>query len=110
LVIPLATTTITIERPRGDEDPYDTPVVRPQVTGVRAVIGSPSGRDHIIGGDQSVVTAKLNCDLCDLRHYDEVIDDTTGDRYSVVWVRRRVALGLDHLAAGLNTVEGQAGG
>lgn len=109
-MIPVATTTITISRPRTDEDPYDTPVVRPVANGIRAVIGSPSGRDHILGGHQEIVTAKLDCDPCDLKHYDRVTDDTTDDTYSVVSIRTRVGLGLDHIEAGLNAVAGASNG
>jgi hypothetical protein len=104
--IPLATTTITISRKRDDDDPYDTPTVRPVANGIRAVIGSPSGRDRIIGGDQSAITAKLDCDPCDLRHYDVVTDDVTAVEYGVVWVTTRIGLGLDHLEAGLTAVQG----
>ena len=105
-MIPLATTTITISRKREDEDPYETPTIRAVATGIRAVIGSPSGRDRVIGGDQSSITAKLDCDVCDLRHYDIVTDDRTCVEYAVVWVTNRIGLGLDHLEAGLNATVG----
>lgn len=109
-MIPVATTTITISRARADEDPYDTPVVRPVANGIRAVIGLPSGRDHIIGGHQTVVDAKLDCDPCELGHSDLVTDDTTEITYQVVWRTPRVGLGLDHIEAGLNVVEGASNG
>jgi hypothetical protein len=108
--IPLSTTTITISRKRDDDDPYDTPTVRPVANGIRAVIGSPSGRDRVIGGDQSAIVAKLDCDVCDLRHYDYVTDDRTTVEYAVVWVTERQGLGLDHLEAGLTAVTGASNG
>jgi hypothetical protein len=110
MVIALSTTTITILRPRTDDDPYEAPPIRPVANEIRATIGNPSGRDHVVGGHQSHIDAKLNCDPCDLRHYDRVTDDLTGRTYDVKWVQNRIGLGLDHLEAGLVFTEGQSNG
>lgn len=106
----LATTTITIERPKRGADPYDPQAYRAVANGIRATIGSPSGSDRVIGGEQSAVTAKLNADPCDLRHFDRVTDDQTCTEYAVVWVAQRPGLGLDHIEAGLRAVEGASNG
>jgi hypothetical protein len=109
-MIPLATTTITVRRPVAGQDPYEAPVPPPVMAGIPAHIGSPSGIDVRIGGDQQVVTDRLDCAIVDLRHGDTVHDDGNDVTYSVVWVRRRYGLGLDHMEAGLVQTEGAANG
>lgn len=109
-MIPLAVTTIAIRRPPPDDDPLEQGPKRLMETGIRAVIGSPSGADLMAGGDRSVVAARLTADPCDLRPSDEVQDETTGDRYQIVWVRTRQGYGLDHVAAGLSEVVGAPNG
>jgi hypothetical protein len=108
-VLPLATTTIDITRVAHDatRDGYDP---RPNPTtvarNVRAVIGSPSGRQNISAGDRTVVTWSLRADPCDLTADDTVTDNTTGDTYRVIWARQRYELGLGYTAAGLEQVAG----
>lgn len=109
-MIPLATTTIAIYRPAAGTDPYEAGSPALVASGVRAHIGSPSGADVRVGGDQQVITDRLNADLCSLEHGDTVTDLGTGTGYAVVWVRRRLGLGLDHLVAGLVQAEGAANG
>lgn len=109
-MIPINTTTISIFRPPSGQDPYDAAPNTKEAAGVRAVIGSPSGTDRAIGGDQQIISARLTADPCDLRHYDEVRDDVTGETYAVVWSRKRNGFGLDHVAAGLRQVTGAANG
>ncbi len=109
-VIPLSTTTISVLRP-VDGDPYEASAGAPAVVaqGVRAHISVPNiGSGQIVGGQQSVVEPRLTCDLCDLKHTDEVKDDTTGRIFQVTWVQERLGLGVDHLEAGLRKVEGAA--
>lgn len=109
--IPLATTTITIRRPSvdPDRDPYEEdPDPQTVAEGVRAHISSPSGRDQIVGGEQSIVTFSLTCDPTDLQHTDTVIDDSSGEEFEVVWVKDRIGLGMDHVQASLRHVEGVA--
>jgi hypothetical protein len=108
-MIPFANTTISIYRPR-EEDPYDASDPLKVAVHIRAHIGSPSGRDHHVGGNQEVVNAKLGCDPCDLRHGDTVRDERSSERFLVVWVQERAGLGIDHLEAGLNLVAGAASG
>lgn len=117
MTIPLSTTTITvlrlpaIETPGpGEEwlDPYDAQPARTEVaTGVRAHFSSPTGREIVQGGEQERVDFVLLCDTLTvgLNHLDEVEDETTGELYEVVWARRRIGLGLDHIEAGVRAVE-----
>lgn len=100
-MIPVFTTTVTVRRPDPDADPYEgrtAPVVQ---TGVPAHIGSPSGAELAIGGQQSRVTDVLLTDPADIRHTDHILDETTGDEYRIEWVRQRQGLALDHTKAGL---------
>lgn len=114
--IPISSTTITIYRPDqdGTVDDYDrdddiTNRNRQIAAGVRAVIGSPSGQELNDGGTSEIVTVRLQCDVTDLRHDDEVVDDLTGVEYVVIWAKRRTGLGVDHMAAELVAVTDRAG-
>lgn len=111
MAIPLATTTITVTRSLLDAtaDPYDAVTATPTdvAENVRAVIGSPSGFDSQRGqSHQEDVTHRLNSDPVALQPGDMIVDDVTGDEYTVVWARTRVALGVDHTVADLRQVTG----
>lgn len=109
MAVPFHTTTITVLRVAADpaRDPYDAPPEPTVVaSGVRGHLSSPSGRERTAGGSQEVVEFRLACDPVDLRHTDQVRDETTGLVYAVVWTRERQALGLDHTQAGLKQVTG----
>lgn len=108
----LTTTTITVRRPT-DGDPYETSVGDPPAVaeGVPAHIGSPSGAEARIGGQQEAVSAVLLVDPdVDVARTDIVDDEATGERYDVAWVRRRTGLGLDHTKAGLTAFKGASVG
>lgn len=106
--IPLATTTISVLRADIDGvDPYDpAPAASTIATGVRAVISSPSGSENIVGAEQETVTFRLDCDPTNLTHHDQVVDETSGETFDVVWARQRSGLGLDYTQAGLRQVQG----
>ena len=109
MAVPLATTSIAVLRVPTDatRDPYDAqPAPETVVSGVRAHISSPSGRERVAGGSQEVVEFRLACDSVDLRHTDRVQDEQSGAIYEVVWARSRQGLGLDHVEAGLKQVSG----
>lgn len=116
MAIPLATTTIAVLRLPDDatRDPYEAqPEPAVAAAGIRAHFSSPRGNEVHRGGQQSEVTDRLGCDLVDLRHTDQVRDETTGDVYDVVWVRTRRSTdpgmaGLDHIEAGVRRVTGLA--
>lgn len=116
--IPLATTVISIYR-RPDQsnvDPWDAtipgtdqaaPTATAVATGIRAVIGQPSGSERLQGGSQMVITDHLTCDPTDLRHTDQVRDEISGQWFAVVTTQLRTGLGLDHVESSLKRVVGQ---
>lgn len=105
--LPVATTRITISRP-GVGDAMDAPALEEITNGIPAVIGSPSGTETVTNGSSEQVTARLDCDVCDLRHGDQVTDESTGERWQVSWVRRRIGLGLDHMVGEILAVTDRA--
>jgi hypothetical protein len=116
MAIPFSTTTITIRRPSSEPpegedyvDPLDAPGTPTVVaSAVRAHISSPSGTENQTGGTQTVDQYRLDCDIFagELRHTDEIVDDTTGLSFRVLWAMPRIGMGLDHIEAGLLRVEG----
>ena len=106
-MIPIHTTTIRVER--SDQDgtkDVRTPLAWTTLTaGVRAVIGTPGGAETVAAGSAEDVTFRLDCDpVGTMRHDDRIVDETTDDIYSVVWVKQRYGLGLDHTVAELRQV------
>lgn len=111
MTVPIATTAVTVRRPAGAGDPYETPTVSTLATHVRAHISSPSGSETQTGGQSERVDAVLLCDvIAGLDHWCLVDDEETGETWSVVWARRRRGLGLDHMAAGLRATSGASSG
>jgi len=107
--IPLALTTVTVSRVPADPtrdgfDPQPDPVNI--ATGIRAVIGNPSGSQNITAGDRTVVTFPFTTDPSDIQADDTITDDTTGDEYRVMWARTRAGLGLDHVEGECEQVQG----
>jgi hypothetical protein len=101
--IPTATTTVTV-RQAAEHEPGEGRTLTDTATGVRAVIGSPSGDEQPApGGGTSRVTDVLNCDPCPelVDNTCQVVDESTGVTYEVEWVRHRNGFGLDHTRAGL---------
>lgn len=94
MTIPVATTTIRVERAvsvaLGQQvDPYDDAVPGPAgqalviAEGVRAVFSRIRGADSEDGGQRSVVEAELRCDPVDILSLDTVVDEATGERWSI---------------------------
>ena len=92
--LPLSTTTVAVKRPArpATEDPwgdgYDAPVDRDEAeatptTGVRAVISPNGGTGGSTGGESQVLLFRMVCDPVDLRYSDEVLDEVTGQRFTV---------------------------
>jgi hypothetical protein len=107
-VIPIATTTVTVLRPDelgASDDPYDETEEEPTevATGVRANIAIADGREELTGRSEvDDIRFRLRCDPADIAGGDTILDETTGDTYSVVWARSRTTgLGLDHVVADL---------
>lgn len=109
MTIPLATTTITVEA-TTEAEPGEGRTTATVATGVRAVIGSPSGAERYApGGGTSRITHTLNADPCPelVDNTFVVVDELTGQRFEVEWVQHRNGLGLDHTKAGLVEHVGQ---
>lgn len=104
--IPFATTEITVQREPANAEPFDPETAPWEVVaqGVRAHISVSHGLEPVSA--QEVVAFRLDSDICDLDHLDRVLDERTGRVYEVAWVAPRYGLGLDHMEAGLNRVEG----
>jgi hypothetical protein len=103
VTIPVATTTVTVSA-SVEAEPGEGRTLTVVATGVRAVIGSPSGVERYApGGGTSQVTDGLECDPCPelADNTFVVVDDTSGVTYDVEWVRHRNGLGLNHTVAGL---------
>lgn len=101
-MIPVATTTIAVSD-ATEAEPGEGRTMTAVATGVRAVIGSPSGAERYApGGGTSRVTDVLDCDPCpELTATSVVTDEATGVVYDVEWVRHRRGFGLEHTKAGL---------
>lgn len=121
-MIPLATTTIDVYRPRagasqdphgeGYDDDFDT-VEQRKARAVRAVIRVSSSladqSQPVQGGDSETIRYTLVCDPCDLGYRDHVIDAYDGTRYEVLWAKADPGIaGLAHIRAGLRTVTGMS--
>jgi hypothetical protein len=110
-MIPLASTTVTVQRTRSLGDPYEPAQVDTIAAGVSAHISGPSGTDVRVGGQQEVVDAVLYVAAsADVVRADQIADEVTGERWTVTWTRVRRGVGLDHRQAGLVAVKGAANG
>lgn len=108
--LPVATTTITVKRLPSDDtrDGYDDPPARATVAaGLRAHIGSPSAREQVTTGNRTVATCALTSDPFDFEPTDQVIDETTGEQFELVWARTRPGL-LAHTEGRLVQTAGAA--
>jgi hypothetical protein len=105
-LIPLATTTISVLVLDGDTDPYENPSLTTVASGVKAHFSSPRGSDRFIGGDQEIIDMRLDCDVCAFPFTAIVVDESNNDQWKTVWVRPRIGLGLDHIEAGVQRVQG----
>lgn len=105
MTLPLATTSIAIvELQDGDDTVAPGPGVT-TLTGVPAHFSSPSGREQ---GAEVVDKTLLAEPIPTLTHRHQVVDETTHERWQVVWVDQRHGLGLDHTVAGVNRIRGAA--
>lgn len=107
-MIPLATTTVTIEDGATPE-PYEATTWAERASGVPAHLSSPSGRERTGDAGGERIDAVLLCDSTVARG-DRVTDAGTGDVFRVAWVQARTGLGLDHTRAGLVRATGEVPG
>lgn len=109
-MIPLPTTTISVQRLAApDADQFDTAAWTTVGINVPAHLGSPGGTENRDGGARSGRTARLVCDTVELLARDRVLDQTTGETWSVDWVTQRGYL-IQHTVAELTRAEGVARG
>ncbi len=104
--IPLPTTTIAVFVPDADADPYKGRAITQVETGVPAHFSSPRGFDILQGGEQATIDMRLDCDICEMPHTAFVVDEQTGEQWKVVGPQEKRGLGLDHIEAGVQRVEG----
>lgn len=106
-MIPLSTTTVTVTS-HTETEPGEGQTAATRASGIRAVIGSPSGTEIAApGGGTERVDAVLNCDpIAGLAHTDTIVDDQTGLTYEARWVQQRPGM-LAHTRAGLVRVKGR---
>lgn len=107
----IPTTTVAIVRPDPDQDPYGPGTETTVASTIPAHIGDASGSDAQGTGDLESVSAValLPAGITDIGHVDVLVDERTGDRYEIAWVRNRAGLGLDHCKCGLKAVVGASG-
>jgi hypothetical protein len=123
MAIPISTTTISVLRgteerlPYTEQDPYgegygDTPIPGQAwqiiASGVRAVIGTPSGSEQAVGGQQVTITCSLISDPVDCIHTDRVVDESDSTVYEVVWTAARSEFGITRTIGDLRRTIGTA--
>lgn len=111
-MLPLVTNRFTIQRASnidGDSgDPLDWETIR---TGVLGTPSYFSGSESVAHGSRERVDVRMFLPFeLDLTHYDRILDEDTGDTWSVAYVRKRRGLGINHTIAGCYEVTGVARG
>jgi hypothetical protein len=110
-MLPLSTTTYTVYRATNiDEDAGEALDFQPVIVGLPGNTVFLSGSESVVGGDRERVDARIIIEEADVRHFDHVLDDVTGDTWQVAFARRRTGLGLDHLVLGVYQTTGVARG
>jgi hypothetical protein len=99
-MIPISTTTVTVES-QTEAEPGEGITTAPRVSGVRAVISTPSGSELPApgGGAERIDALLLSDPIVGMAHTDKVTAD--GVVYEVAWVAQRDGFGLAHTTAGL---------
>lgn len=110
MVLPLATTTVTITRAANDgtTDLVDAPAALPVIvaSGVRACVVSPTSRTSLSRGERVVTSAGFRCDPTDIQTDDILTDAANGQTYRVLWALTRYELGLGYTYGDLLIVQG----
>ena len=109
-MIPLATTTITVQRTEvpPDTDGYeaDPPAPTEIASGIRAVVSPPGASVSLAGGDRVVTRTRITSDPVDCRSGDTVIDDSTCQCWLVDSVQQIAGLGVTHTLIQVRYVTG----
>lgn len=108
--LPFTTTYVTIQRVSNPlRDSREEPVWVTVATGVPCVLGSISGSE--IGRTRIDKNAGARFQPgVDVRSYDRLTDERTGDVYETGSVQTRIGFGLDHVAVQLMNTIGASGG
>lgn len=107
----ITTTHVTVKRPVGSGDPYESASAPTVYAGVAAHISDPSGTDgHIGGAEERIDAIALLPNAVRLQRADLLVDNLTGRSYRVGTVTARTGLGLDHVKATLTSVVGGSNG
>jgi hypothetical protein len=107
----ITTTHVTIKRPNGSGDPYETATAPTIGSAVAAHISAPSGTDANVGGAEERIDAiGLLPSGANVQRADIVVDNLTAKQYRVGTVMRRTGLGLDYVKATLIAVAGGSNG
>lgn len=71
-----------------------------------------SGSESVALGSRERVDARIMCDVpaVEIKSYDRIYDQVTGQWWYVAFVRSRLGFGLDHLVIGIYEVTGTARG
>lgn len=78
-------------------------------SGVRANIGSPSGSEQVVGGNQENIGYRMQCDIVSLFPTDQIRDERSGLIYDVVTsVARTGFRGREYTQATLSRSRGAA--
>jgi len=112
MALPLATSTYTVLRcDTANDDSGDPMVYVPVVTGVPGVSMFHSGSESVAHGHRERVDVRIAMESpVEIRYFDKVTDEITGDEWDVAWVRKRVGLGMDHWLVGCVEITGAARG
>jgi hypothetical protein len=111
-MLPVTTSTYTWQRASNiDEDSEDPLDWATEATGIPGTTSYFSGTESVANGDRERVDCRVFLDTqLDIRHYDRLVDEGTGDTWAIAYTRRRQGLGLDHLVVGAYEVTGVARG
>lgn len=107
-MIPLATTTVTVEQPAERADEMDGPSYETATGPHDAHVSAPSGSERVGGEGVERIDAVLfvAADV-DISQGARVVDVGTSTTYRCSFATHRQGLGLDHKRCGLVAVEGR---
>lgn len=110
-MIPLATSSYTVERADMSGDSGDELSFVAVATGVRGTSVYYSGTESVMQGDRERVDGRIMLDTdFQVKYYDRLVDETTGDTWALSFVRKRLGFGLEHLVCGVYEITGSARG
>jgi hypothetical protein len=102
-------TLVTVLRPDVTSDGYVTPAPPETIVEhLRCWLAAVAGTETVTGA-QEIVLFQIHTDPCDLRHYDRLLDESTGELLEVVWVKRvGLAAGRAHMTGEARLIMGES--